>query len=106
MAERLSGANVIYSRKPSPNFLGIKKEFDEDAFRDYIRHTVDLTKECHTEYIFRDIYKLHGNLDKLKRAVDIVRELTGMEMCYAKWKYHTIWVVEVVNRWRLRIGHI
>ena len=64
------------SKGQSPNFLGIKKEFDEDAFRDYIRHTVELTKECHTEYIFRDIYKLHGNLDKLKRAVDIVRELT------------------------------
>lgn len=74
MAERLSGGNVIYSRKPSPNYLGIKKEFDEEAFRKYIRHTADLTKECKTEYIFRDIYRLNGNLEKLKRAVQIVHE--------------------------------
>lgn len=76
MSERLSGSRVIYSRKPSPNFIGVQKEFDEDEFRKYIRHTVQLTRECHTEYIFRDIYKLHGNTEKLKKAVDIVREET------------------------------
>ena len=77
MAERLASGNVIYSRKPSPNFLGIKKEFDEDAFRKYIRHTAELTKGGKTEYIFRDIYKLHGNLEKLRKAVQIVREETN-----------------------------
>lgn len=77
MAERLTGGSVIYSRKPSPNFLGVQKEFDEEAFRNYIRHTAELTNGCHTEYIFRDIYKLHGNVEKVKRAVDIVREVTG-----------------------------
>lgn len=76
MAERLSGGNVIYSRKPSPNFIGVQKEFDEEEFRKYIRHTAQLTRECHTEYIFRDIYKLHGNLEKLGQAVRIVREET------------------------------
>ena len=76
MSERLSGGKVIYSRKPSPNFIGVQKEFDEDAFRKYIRHTAELTKDCKTEFIFRDIYTLHGNLDKVKRAVEIVREET------------------------------
>lgn len=76
MSERLSKGNVIYSRKPSPNFLGVKKEFDEEKFRKHIHHTVELTKKCHTEYIFRDIYKLHGNIEKLARAVQIVREET------------------------------
>jgi len=74
MADRLSGSKVIYSRKPSPNFLGVKADFEEEAFRKYIRHTVNLTKECHTEFIFRDIYALHGNLEKVKRAIEIVRE--------------------------------
>lgn len=74
MAERLSGSPVIYSRKPSPNFLGVQKEFDEEAFRKYIRKTVELTKKCKTEYIFRDIYQLHGNVKKIKQAVEIVRE--------------------------------
>lgn len=74
MAERLSGGNVIYSRKPSPNYIGVQKEFDEDAFRKYIRHTAQLTKNCKVEYIFRDIYQLHGNMEKLRQAVQIVRE--------------------------------
>lgn len=76
MAERLSGSRIIYSRKPSPNFIGVQAAFDEEAFRQYIRHTAALTRGCHTEYIFRDIYKLNGNIGKLKRAVEIVREET------------------------------
>lgn len=73
MAERLSGSGIIYSRKPSPNFLGVRAEFDEEAFKAYIAKTARFTKNCKVEYIFRDIYKLHGNTGKLKRAVDIVR---------------------------------
>ena len=74
MSERLSGCSVVYSRKPSPNYIGVQKEFDEEEFRKYIRHTVQLTRNCKTEFIFRDIYKLHGNLEKLGKAVQIVRE--------------------------------
>ncbi|MGI5958831.1 MAG: hypothetical protein ACOX60_05395 [Massiliimalia sp.] len=74
MAERLSGSKIIYSRKPSPNFIGIEKQFDEDAFRAYIRKTMELTKNCKKEFIFRDIYKLNGNEQKVRRAVEIVRE--------------------------------
>ena len=74
MAQALQGRNVIYSRKPSANFLGVQKELDEDAFRTYIRKTAQLTRDLPAEVIFRDIYKLHGNKAKLKRAVEIVRE--------------------------------
>lgn len=76
MAEYLTGANVIYSRKPSPNFLGVTPEFDEEAFTAYVKNTVELTKGCHTEFIFRDVYTLHGNTEKARRAVEIVRSLT------------------------------
>lgn len=75
MAERLAGANVIYSRKPSPNFLGVSEQLDEDAFRAYMKNTIDLTRGCHTEIIFRDIYTLHGRPEKAKRAVEIVKSL-------------------------------
>lgn len=77
MADRLSGGTVIYSRKPSPNFIGVSKDFDEEAFKAHIQKTVDLTQNCKTEFIFRDIYRLHGNIEKVKRAVEIVRELTA-----------------------------
>lgn len=76
MAEKLAKSSIVYSRKPSPNFIGVQKDFDEDAFRQYIRTTVELTKNCETEFIFRDIYNLHGNVEKLKKAVQIVREET------------------------------
>jgi hypothetical protein len=76
MAERLAGKNVIYSRKPSPNFLGVTPAFDEEAFTASIQKTVELTRGCHVEYIFRDIYTLHGNTQKARRAVEIVRRLT------------------------------
>lgn len=76
MAQRLSGANVIYSRKPSPNFLGVTPDFDEEAFTAYIKNTVSLTRDCHVEYIFRDVYTLHQNTDKARRAVELVRRLT------------------------------
>ncbi len=74
MSRKLAGRDIIYSRKPSPNFIGIEKELDESAFRDYIAKTARLTKDCKKEVLFRDIYRLNGNRDKLNRAVQIVRE--------------------------------
>ncbi len=76
MAQRLAGSRTIYSRKPSPNFIGVHPAFDADAFRAHIQKTADLTKGCKTEYIFRDIYTLSGNPGKVKEAVRITRELT------------------------------
>jgi len=76
MGERLAGKRIIYSRKPSVNYLGVQKNFDEDAFRKYIQKTVGCTKGCKTEYIFRDVITLNGNMEKVRRAVEIVREET------------------------------
>jgi len=39
MGERLRGSNVIYSRKPSPNFIGVEKNFDGEYLENtYPRH--------------------------------------------------------------------
>jgi hypothetical protein len=76
MAERLAGGRVIYSRKPSPNFIGIEREFNEEAFTAYIKKTAAaLNGKCKAEFIFRDIYMLHGNLAKTHKAVDITRNI-------------------------------
>lgn len=74
MSEVLQGKKIIYSRKPSPNYLGVCREFDENAFREHIRGTLKLTKKCKKEIIFRDIYKLNGNKEKIRRAIEITRE--------------------------------
>jgi hypothetical protein len=76
MGERLAGGKVIYSRKPSPNFIGIKADFDEAAFTAYIQKTAAAVKgRCKAEFIFRDIYTLHGNLAKTRGAVEITRRI-------------------------------
>jgi hypothetical protein len=60
--------------KPSPNFIGIKAEFDEAAFTAYIKKTAAAVKgRCKAEFIFRDIYALNGNPAKTRRAVEITR---------------------------------
>lgn len=76
MAERLAGSTTIYSRKPSPSFLGTKTAFDPDEFRQSIRNTMEMARGCTLEFIFRDVYKLYGNTEKLRQAVGIIRRLS------------------------------
>lgn len=74
MGEVLRGSNVIYSRKPSPNFLGLGS-LDEDAFSAHIMKTLEAGRGCSMEIIFRDVYKLDGDKEKIGRAVNITRNL-------------------------------
>ena len=74
MAERLRGSHTIYHRKPSPNFLGVNPELDEDAFRAHIRKTLQTARGCHVEITQRDVYTIHHNEDKARRYVAIIRE--------------------------------
>jgi hypothetical protein len=73
MGDYLRGGSIIYSRKPSPNFIGIGG-FDESAFREHILKTLSAARGCPLEFIFRDIYTLKGDLGRAGRAVRIVRE--------------------------------
>ena len=77
MGEYLSNSRVIYSRKPAPQFLGVGYELDEAGYRDHVRKTLTCAKNCHLEFIFRDVYTLGGNANKAKRAVEILREEIG-----------------------------
>lgn len=74
MGERLRNSNTIYLRKPSPNFVGVGKELDEDAFRKHIQKTLKAAQGCKLEIAFRDTYNLSGNVGKPRRAVEITRE--------------------------------
>jgi len=74
MGEALRGINVIYSRKPSPNYLGVGS-FDEAAFTEYMKKTMVAARGCHAEIIFRDIYTLTDDNLKAGKAVKIVRQL-------------------------------
>jgi len=73
MGEALQGTDIVFSRKPDPKYLGIEVKLDEEAWADHIRETLDATRGVHVEFIIRDVYTVHGNLDKPRRAVEIAR---------------------------------
>ncbi len=74
MGEALKGTPIVFSRKPDPNFLGVDVKLNEEAWRAHIRKSLDATKGTLVEFIIRDVYTLHGDLNKGKRAVQIARE--------------------------------
>lgn len=73
MGEALRGGRVIYSRKPSPNYIGVGRTLDEEAYREHIDHTLRCANGCELEIIHRDIYTLGGDPEKAGRAVKIIR---------------------------------
>lgn len=74
MGEKLRDQKVIYSRKPSPNYLAIQHDFDGEAFRAHIDETLEAAQGCILEFIVRDVYALNGNMTKMGEAVRIMRE--------------------------------
>lgn len=76
MVEALENTGIVYSRKPDPNLLGVDIELNETAWRNELRTTLELihNKNVPFEFVVRDVYSMHGNLAKARRAVDIARE--------------------------------
>ncbi|MDD5350743.1 MAG: hypothetical protein PHQ12_11080 [Chthoniobacteraceae bacterium] len=75
MAEVLAGKGIVYSRKPNPNLLGVDVELNEEAWAAEIRNTLEVTagKDIPVELVVRDVYTMHGNLGKPRRAVEIAQ---------------------------------
>jgi len=73
MGEALRGTEIVFSRKPDPNLLGVDPVLDEEAWCAHIRETLDATPGVFVEIIIRDVYTLHGNLPKGRRAVELAR---------------------------------
>jgi hypothetical protein len=74
MGEALRGTEIVFSRKPDPNFLSVDKRLNEEAWAAHIRDTLKATRGVFTEFIIRDVYTVHGNLGNARRAVEIARE--------------------------------
>ena len=74
MGEQLRGRQIVYLRKPMPNYIGLNSPLDEAEFEKHIRKTCEAASGCHLEVAFRDVYTLGGYLDKPKKAVEIVRK--------------------------------
>jgi len=74
MGERLRGKNIVYHRKPSPNYLGVDVVMDEAVVTEHIDRTLKAAKGCAIEFTQRDVYTIHGNPEKVRRYVEIIRE--------------------------------
>lgn len=74
MRERLQSGNVIFHRKPSPNYLGVGTELDEDGLRQSLRKTFKAAKGCKLEITQRDVYTINHDISKARRYVDIIKE--------------------------------
>jgi hypothetical protein len=73
MGEALRGTEIVFSRKPNPNYLSVEAKLDEEAWAAHIRETLEATRGCLVEFIVRDVYTVHGDLNNPRRAVEIAR---------------------------------
>ena len=73
MADALRDTPIVFSRKPDPNLLGVYPALDEEKWAAHIGETLDATRDVLTEIIIRDVYTVHGDLTKPRRAVEIAR---------------------------------
>ncbi len=75
MASALEGSRVIYSRKPSPNYISNSAAFLKDDFLADIRRTLKLARHGPgLEFIFRDILTLGGDRQRPGQAVRLLRQ--------------------------------
>jgi hypothetical protein len=73
MGEALRGSDIVFSRKPDPNLLGVDVTLNEEAWAAHIRQTLEATRGVAVEFIVRDVYTVHGDMGKVRRAVEIAR---------------------------------
>jgi len=71
-AERLRG-NTIFSWKPNPAHL--VGAFDDQRVRDYVRHTLDVTRGCVIEMILKDTHTCEDRPERFTRWTAIARDL-------------------------------
>jgi len=71
-AEKL-GNRCIFSWKPHPAYL--VGRFDEEKVRDYIRHTLEVTRGCVVEMILKDTHTCEHHPERFDRWSQIAREL-------------------------------
>jgi hypothetical protein len=67
---------VVFSRKPRPAPISGDAP-DWDALRSDATATLDAARDCNLEIIFRDVYRIGSDRDRLRRWTNMVRELIG-----------------------------
>ena len=74
MGEALKGTGIVFSRKPDPNMLATHVKLDEVRWAAHIRESLEAAPGIPKEFIIRDVYTVHGDLNNARRAVEVARE--------------------------------
>lgn len=74
IGEKLRGKNIIYHRKPFPNYLAIDKIFDEKAFSEHIEKTLKAARGCFFEISYRDVYSLQGDIYRGGKVYEVIKK--------------------------------
>jgi hypothetical protein len=78
MGEALKGTGIVFSRKPDPNMLATHKKLPEAEWSAHIRESLEAAPGIPKEFIIRDVYTVHGDLDNARRAVEVARHEIDM----------------------------
>lgn len=68
------GSGLVFSRKPNPVFIS-GKEAQWDAVRNDIEATLRAAKDKPLEFIIRDVYDVNGELNRLTKYVQTIRDI-------------------------------
>ena len=74
MGEQLRGKNIVFFRKPSPNYLGVGSTMDEGGLRAHFEKTLHAARGCTLEFAQRDVYTIGGDIGRVQRYVQIFKE--------------------------------
>jgi hypothetical protein len=69
------GRQAIFSWKPHPAYLA--GQFDAEAVRDYIHHTLDVTRGCVIEMILKDTHTCENRPERFTQWTDIAQALVA-----------------------------
>ena len=73
MGNVLRGRKVVFLKKPPSNFLGVGNVLNEAAVSAHFDATVQAAHHCALEIVQRDVYGLHGPLEKARRYITLIR---------------------------------
>lgn len=71
----LLGKRYIFSRKPNPSY--VCSGFNEEEIRRDLQRTLAMAPDLNLEIILKDTHTVEGHPERLRRWVEIARELAG-----------------------------
>ncbi|NLB38268.1 MAG: hypothetical protein GX810_03335 [Clostridiales bacterium] len=74
MGDALRGSDIVFLRKPTPNLLGVGAPLPEEEVTKHLSATGMAARGCKLEVSQRDVYRINGTPDKVRRYVTLIRQ--------------------------------